>query len=184
MAAKAKKAGTVKREVKKTPLNHTMSAHDELYVSMIDPQSKRRDLLEGIKTALVMQEEQDRIVEIRREKAQLLEHIKRSMAKLNRDYQHLKKLLPNVKNVIAYTEKELMQLDSHIEMLKSDINADKEAIVVDKGLKRSMVPSKQIKEVGKKEEKAPENPEHKKNVAKIDRIKNNLKVIEGKLKKL
>ncbi len=184
--------------------------YDDLYVCMLDAAGKRKDLLEGIKLSLVMQQESERIAEMRKEKAEILNDVKKGLAKLNQDYQDLRKLMPNVKNVISLTEQELIELDSQIEMLKTDINYDKENIELDRSLENSIYeandlnqydeefipadkpkPKLKPKVVEKKHE--PIEPKYRERIinvksvdgmSKLDRIKNNLKVIEGKLRNL
>ena len=71
----------------------SLAAYDDLYVAIADPTEKRKELLEAIKTSLVMQEESEKVAEIRKKKNVELGHIKTNMNKLNQDYQKLKKLL-------------------------------------------------------------------------------------------
>jgi len=96
---------------------------------------KRQDLLNGIKNSLVMQGEYEKILAIRKDKYTNLKDIKKLLAKTNRKYQELRKNLPNVRNIISYTEKELSELEEQIKMLKIDSNKVTVDIVVDKEVK-------------------------------------------------
>lgn len=176
------------------------SPYDELYVQILEAKEKRADLLTGIKTALMMQEESERIASIRRKKTHTLNEIRADMLKMNNQYQKLKSLLPNVKNVISMTEQELIELDSQIEMLKSDIKADEENIELDMSLQDSIYSGGDLRELDAKLYPKQTNDGEKvrklepvgkmisikesEGVSKLDRIKNNLKVIESKLKRI
>ncbi|MEC8339040.1 MAG: hypothetical protein VXZ40_00315, partial [Nanoarchaeota archaeon] len=106
---------------------------------------------------------------------------------------------PNVKNVLSYTQKELNELESQIDSIKSSMEQEEQILkdeeVLEKKLKEALKsePKKQTtKEVLPKtsiEPKVVTTPKvvkkpTKKPVTKIDRIKNNLSLIEQKLKGL
>ena len=99
---------------------HTNHTHvdENMYICMNDITLKRKYILQSLKSSLVLQEEQEKVMQIRAEKMLVLNDIKKEMESINLKYQSLKKLLPNVKNVISYTEKELNELDSQIDFLK------------------------------------------------------------------
>ena len=164
---------------------------DDLYVCMHDSNAKRKYILYGIKNALVMQEELEKLTLVRKEKTKTLNEIKKGMNDLNSLYQNkLKKYFPNVKNLISYTEKELNELESQVDRLKGSLVAD------ETNAKLSEEIIEELKETKKKsskslnkdllEEAKAKVPKKKtpKNLSKLDRIKNNLSVIESKLKDL
>lgn len=182
-----------KKTVKKSTHSKKDEGYDNLYVCMYEAQNKRKHLLSGIKTALIMQEELERITGFREEKVKGMESIKKKMQDLNSSYKTLKELLPNVKNVISYTEKELTDLDSHINYLKTDIQADNEKIYLDETLEDSILDGHlkdkmhEFRTQKRRDERNVKRLEtdygsKSKNLSRIDRIKNNLKVIESKLK--
>ena len=151
-----------------------------LYVPMNDVSEKRKSLLMSLKDSLVMQEEFEKIIEIRQQKAEILKQIKKGVESLNSDYQKIRRTFPNVKNVLSNTEKEIDELETQISSLKTNIRSDQEAI--------DMLNAMESKASGKKPTKARTTSTKKKapakKVSKIDRVKNNLKVIEEKLDKL
>ena len=175
---------------------------DSLYISLTSPNEKRRNLLHSIKNSLIMQDELDVISQIRKDKRAILNEIKKLLSEINVNYQNLKKNLPDVKNVISFTEKELSELENEVKMLKHTIKDDTKIIdrvedaedsIRDGNLRHPNRKKKQIKEVeenryvpneklGKPTTvKVSQKPE---TISKLDRIKNNLKVIEAKLEKL
>lgn len=166
---------------------------DELYVNLYNSEEKRKNLLYCIKNSLIMQDEHEKIIEIRKEKNKILNEIKLNLSKVSNEYQKLKKVLPNVKNVLSYTEKELEELDLQIKTFKKTIDKTKEEIQIDENLKSSIISGKikhipenkeEIKEPIKKiipEKKIQNKPQSN---SRLDRIKNNLKVIESKLNNL
>lgn len=166
------------------------SNYDMLYVNMSDYKEKRKSLLLALKDSLVIQEEYEKVVELRKNKAAVLAEIKKQMDQLNTDYQEVKKILPNVKNVLSFTEKELTELDRQEEMIKSSINADRLEISNIEEIKRGVKGEPKVEKKPEPviEEKKPEPLKHKHNhkrpLTKYERIKNNLSVIEEKLKQI
>jgi len=165
---------------------------DNLYISMSDVTNKRKTLLSSIKDSLILQEETEQIKEIRLRKSEITKNIKLEMNALNSDYQELRKLLPNVKNVISFTEKELTDLEGQITQLKKDIKSDEGRIKVEETLKESIKKGEEINPktstksvvVSKKKTVPKAKPIPKRTLTKMERIKNNLKVIESKLDNL
>jgi hypothetical protein len=97
------------KQHKKKQANHTTQGAD-LYIPMNDYSEKRKSLLVALKDTLVVQEESEKVFLIRKRKAEILREIKKNMDSLNSDYQKVRKLMPNVKNVISNTEKEINEL--------------------------------------------------------------------------
>lgn len=173
---------------------HTHHTHidENMYICMNDITLKRKYILQSLKSSLVLQEEQEKVMQIRAEKLLVLNEIKKEMESINLKYQSLKKLLPNVKNVISYTEKELGELDSQIDFLKKDVRNKNREIEIDQKTAEDLnsgmkfVKSRKYDHIG--DEKKTVSSEKvlvdskKKNMTKIERIQNNLKVIESKLK--
>lgn len=167
-------------------------AYDNLYVSMTNPDERRKNLLLGIKNTLVMQGEFEKIMELRKQKHKVLADVKADMEALNSSYQKLKKYLPNVKNVISYTEKELSTLEGNIEMLKSDmVNTKSQASMgeyISENLKdvnpRSVrdLMKDNLLEMQKEKQEEDQKNKPKQKVSRLERIQNNLKVIESKLR--
>ena len=184
-------------------------SYQDLYVCMYNFSEKRKNILLGVKSSLMMQEDHQKIMEIRKNKSTISNEIKKSLEEINKLYADLRKNLPNVKNVLSYTEKEINELENQIHSLEvdnreNDKNIELEENMVDtlknsdkgiKSLERKREKDRQKKEdnkgkhqgKGSAEKKEPEKiiPNHnntKKKVSKLDRIQNNLKVIESKLK--
>lgn len=183
-------------QVKSSALSQSTHVHSDnkhpnenLYVRINDITLKRKYLLESLKSSLILQEEREKIIHIRSEKIQLLNQIKKETDVINLKYQSLRKLLPNVKNIISYTEKELNELDSQVDMLKIDVKSKTREIAVDEKTRENLISgmglrgthksrsSSEVKTVSKE-------PELKKPLTKLDRIQNNLKLIESKLKNI
>lgn len=175
--------------VKKTP----QDSYGELYIPINEISEKRKSLLLSIKDSLLMQEEYEKVMQIRAKKYEVSKTIKKGLASLNSDYQKVKKLLPNVKNVLSNTEKELNELELQISRLK------KENLLNSKTIDRLNDFEDEVKGTPKKEvevvmaeekKKAPAKktktvkPAPTKPLTKKERVKNNLKVIEAKLKSL
>ena len=172
---------------------HTHHTHidENMYICMNDITLKRKYILQSLKSSLVLQEEQEKVMQIRAEKLLVLNEIKKEMESINLKYQSLKKLLPNVKNVISYTEKELGELDSQIDFLKKDVRNKNREIELDQKTAEALnsgmkfVKSRKYESIGEEKLVSTEKSNvdsKKKNMTKIERIQNNLKVIESKLK--
>ncbi len=176
--------------MKMTTKNDT--TYEDLYICLHNATQKRKDLLFGIKNSLVLQSEYEKILELRKEKTAHLNNVKKSFLKLNRKYQDLKKLLPNVKNIITYTEKELIELEDQIKLLKLDKVKVETDIDVDEEVKENLVETKAglREELAKSKAKksgvvvTDEDEVLNKKTNRLNRIKNNLSVIESKLNNL
>lgn len=171
-----------------TKKNSEKMPYGALYVPLTDVNEKRKSLLKSLKDSLLMQEEYEKIVEIRKAKAVVLKDIKKGLDSINTDYQEIKRQLPNVKNVLSFTEKEIFELESQIESLKTDIKSEDEEIKALTSMQKTgryKEPEKK-KPVDKKKEKyvSVGNKAPASSMTKVDRIRNNLKVIESKLKGL
>ena len=170
----------------------TQNNNENLYVSMDSFKEKRRNLLFSLKDSLILQEEYEKVTEIRKHKEEVLIQIKKKMNDINSSYQKLRKLLPNVKGVITNTEKELSTLDRHFTTLTPHGKEErKESEKIQKHTVKSTTHTSRkqkhatnnnkIKGTGYVSEKASEKI--KEDINKLDRIRNNLRVIESKLKK-
>jgi predicted site-specific integrase-resolvase len=176
---------------KKTKVTDS-EAYDNLFVPLYAPKEKRKIILSTLKDSLILQQEYEQILELRGKKAAVLKEIKSMMNSLNKDFQELKKLFPNVKNVLSYTEKELEFLDLQLEQLKHAKKEDEEKIKEIESLEKSIIKGNLVKEVKTSKEKKVvskskkkiEKKEKEKPITKVDRIKNNLKLIEQKLASL
>lgn len=176
--------------------------YQELYICMHDATDKRKNLLQAMKNSLVMQEEFEKVLEIRRNKTIVLEEIKKSLNDVNKKYQSLKKLVPNVKNVISFTEKEISELEKQVNILRESSKATLEDAKLEEDISTTMekenigireASKKKAEKIHQAEAKKAETPKVAKpehivtkkvsetKLSKLDRIKNNLKVIEGKL---
>lgn len=186
-------------KAKKKTITSKEEGYEDLYICLNDAQYKRKNLLLGMKNSLLMQEEYERIIEIRKNKSAILNEIKKNYDSLNKKYQEFRKALPNVKNTISYTEKELSELENQVNMLKKDTIYNNENIILDeKVIEKLSDSNKNLREVSQKiKETHLKNPQIKKEevkiepvsvikqkLTKIDRIKNNLQVIESKLKNI
>ena len=162
---------------------------NDLYVNLSDTTNKRKNILSAIKNSLIMQEEFEKVFGIRKEKQEVLLNIKKKMSLLNSNYQNLNKSLPNVKNVISFTEKELTHLEGQVNMLSRNVTEEKEEIDYDKDLIKKLNSGKKMNSNNLVSKKTSISKKHKlitnhsntNNLSKLDRIKNNLKVIESKL---
>jgi len=184
--------------VKKKLIKKTVSGegYEDLYINLNNVRDKRSNILMSIKNSLFLQEEYEQISDFRKKKAYILKEIKKTLNDVNSDYQELRKFLPNVKGIISYTEKELNELDSQINTLKNEVKIDQKEVIVEEDLKQKLIRefelNKQRKEQedGKVEEKKVEIKKvvkktiPAKELTKLDRIKNNLQVIESKIGKL
>lgn len=183
-------------KTKKSTINSKDTGYEDLYICLNDAQQKRKNLLLGMKNSLVMQEEYSKILEIRKNKAAILSEIKKGYESLNKNYQELRKILPNVKNTINYTEKELAELENQVKMLKKDTIYNKEEIILsEKVIEELQTTDKNLRKIVEKEKPKTKKKARfseeleiqpisaiKQKLTKIDRIKNNLQVIESKLK--
>ena len=178
---------------KDTNQSTEMGSYGSLYIPMSDVSEKRKSILKSLKDSLIMQEEYEKIVEVRKSKTAILKEIKKGMDSINSDYQDVKRKLPNVKNVLSFTEKEIYELESQIENLRDNMKLDSEEIKMlskmskSGGYKSPEKRSATISRVKKKTEEvsyAPVKKQDSSQISKVDRIKNNLKVIESKLKGL
>jgi len=172
-------------------IKKSSESYGDLYVPINDISEKRKSLLLSIKDSLLMQEEYEKVLALRRSRNEILRTIKKGMASLNVDYQEIKKFLPNVKNVLSNTEKEIGALEAQISNLKKENlhnlkNIDKfaeiESNLIDKPLSKHVVKEKVVakkKAVAKKVVDETVKP-----LTKRERVRNNLKVIEAKLKSL
>ena len=172
--------------------------YEDLYVSLNNVKEKRSNILLSIKNALYLQEEYEKVIAIRQKKAFISKEIKKSMDELNQQYQDLKKLFPNVKGVISYTEKELVELDGQINTLREEQEVSRQELASGEDLKQQLIkefelekqkklgvePTKK-KAASKSKRVKKSEPVKKKSepvkLSKLDRIKNNLKVIESKI---
>jgi len=166
-------------------------AYQDMYICLKDAHEKKKYVLQGIKNSLIMQEEYEKIIELRKNKTLVSKEIKTQMTKINTLYQDLKKQLPNVKGVLNYTEKELTELEGQISSLKGTIESDKTTLKVSKDIKKNIHNTTESirnieekrEEVITQENKKPQMKRSKqKSLSKLERIKNNLKVIESKIK--
>ena len=158
----------------------TKTADNTLYVPIVDVKEKRRSLLLSIKDTLILQEEYEKLLSVRAEKKAVLKEIKKKIDNVNNNYQKIKKTLPNIKNILGTTEKQILQMEEKINSLKASGRNQKLLKELEKELahkkKETTSKSDQTKQETKKEEQQP--------IKKIDRVKNNLKIIEAKLGKL
>lgn len=156
---------------------------DNLYVSMYDVTEKRKSLLTSLKDSLVLQEEHESLLSVRDEKREVLKAIKKGMDAISSDYQKLKKILPDVKNVLAHTENELSELEVQANLLKkskSNISSKKVGSTQIQAETSSKVKSHKKSSNGYVTDNASKKVNS--NLSKLDRVRNNLKVIEDKLK--
>ena len=175
----------------------------ELYVCVTDTINKRKSLLNALKSTLVIQEDCELVYNLRKERYDITDFIKKEISIINTKYSQLQKLLPNVKGVISYAEKEIDELHKQISILSTTKHIDeaelKELEKVEEQVAkevrkpiREKILDDSIKKVNEKTKpKEVESSKHhnivhdrKESVSKLQRIKNNLSVIEGKLKDL
>lgn len=172
-----------------------VQSNENLFICINDVSLKRKYLLESLKYSLVLQEEHEKIKEIRVRKAEILLNIKNEMESVNLKYQSLKKILPNVKNVISFTEKELNELDMQVEFLRRDVKNKTKEIEIEERTAENVAAGMKLyknRKVGYTENSEvkvlnvakPKEKEVNKPLTKLERIQNNLKLIESKLKNI
>ncbi|MFP4402093.1 MAG: hypothetical protein ACLFPL_02580 [Candidatus Nanoarchaeia archaeon] len=190
----------------------------DLYVCVTDVINKRKSLLKALKTSLLAQEESEVIYNIRKQKFEKIDLLKKEIERINTEYAKLQKLFPNPKNVISFAEKELNELEHQVENLietnrinreemeeledleqnldetdeelygrqeelKSKLKAAKSdedsQFVLNTNLSRNYYMPDQEVENLKSKTYTPKNTTKK--MSKLDRIQNNLSIIEKKL---
>ncbi|MFW5704818.1 MAG: hypothetical protein ACOCXG_03150 [Nanoarchaeota archaeon] len=152
------------------------TASDNLYINFYNAQEKRKDLLTCIKNSLVMQEEYEKLIKVRAGKKDISNEIKKRIELISSKYQDLKKLLPNVEAAILNTQKDLEKLEPQKTPQMKKKKVEEEKIVS---------PKTEEKKESKPKTSTKSVPTSKpQNVGKLDRIKNNLKVIEAKLNRM
>ena len=140
-----------------------------LYIQFNDVKEKRKNLLLAIKKSLILQEEYEKLVAIRSEKRKILKEIKEKFEKINLNYQKIKREIPSMKT-IEDSEREINKLDNEVTSID---------------IKNKKLPKNINKSNSKTNNKnQPQQNSSKQEVSKLDRLKNNLKVIESKLNKL
>ncbi|MFW6285711.1 MAG: hypothetical protein ACOC16_00910 [Nanoarchaeota archaeon] len=178
-----------------TQKNNQKDGYESLYICMQNYSEKKKNILLGIQSALVMQEEHQKVIEIRKNKSMVTKEIKQSLDDINKLYIQLKKELPNVKNFLSSTKKEINELDGQINVLNKSIKAEKQTINLEKKMKSGLIKSnKSIRETKQEEQNKQKNSKPEQKIIypntqadkndKLNRIQNNLKVIESKLKGL
>jgi chromosome segregation ATPase len=173
-------------------IKKSKESYGDLFIPMHDVSEKRKHLLLSMKNSLVMQEEYEKILMLRANKAEILSTIKKGMTSLNSDYSSLKKHFPNVKNVLSNTEKEINILESQINLLKNSNVKNSDDILKKIELEKKLEQTKYInqpivKKVPVKKATAKpvlEAPIVIKPLTKKERVKANLKSIESKLNNL
>lgn len=179
MAAK-KKTSTKRKTTVKTVNKPTSYKEDEMYISITDADAKRKQLLMALKSSLILQEEVEQIQELRVIKKSTLEEIKKMMKDLDSNYQKIKTLLPDVDDVVNHTESELAQLEDDVmsELNSESYKEDVERKLQEISRKATVQEEKEVRPKTPSPVKAPEPK------TRLDRIQNNLKVIESRLKSI
>lgn len=190
--AKRELKSSRKKSVTQKPVENESQ---DLYVCVIDVINKRKSLLTALKTTLLAQEECEQVSNLRKERYHEIDLIKKELAKINSAYVKLQKLFPNVKGIISHAENEINELHEQITVLTKTKQIDelelKELETLEKSvtdIDEKLIDKKLTPKVKKINEKTKETsksqPIVKKPVNKLDRIKNNLSIIEEKLKEL
>lgn len=172
---------------------------DDLFICVTDVLNKRKSLLNSLKISLQAQEECEVVHNLRGEKYQYLETLKKEINHINNLYSKLQKLFPNTKQVISYAEKELNELDHQINLLNQSRQIEEKELdeletaydeigEADESLEeREEIIHHSTKDystpIEKNHKENNEDNYHKKN-SKLGRIQNNLQIIEEKLKHL
>jgi hypothetical protein len=162
--------------------------YSDLYVTIDGGVEKKKELLKVIKNVLVIQKEIERILKLKRIKTEIINDSKKVLLSMSEEIYNLNKSFPNVKNIISYTEKEIISLEKNVTFLKGAVNSDERAIkhvscIINEMKQKEKTENKQVEKPIKVEEEK-KKPVLKKKLTKIERIENNLKVIEEKLKGL
>lgn len=166
---------------------------DDLFICVTDVLNKRKSLLNSLKISLLAQEECEVVSNLRSQKYQYLETLKKEINEINNLYLKLQKLFPNTKHVISYAEKELNELDHQINLLNQSRQIEeKELDELETAYDEIGEADESLEE---REELIRDSLKHNSTVdeekkdsynknSKLGRIQNNLKIIEQKLKHL
>ncbi len=168
----------------------TQKTHNEdLYVAINDVYNKKKSVLISLKDSLVLQEEYEKFMDVRKTRLAVLKEIKTEMDTLGKMFQGLVKEFPNVRSIITQTEKEIREISTNIKSIRSSISAEEQDIFKLEEFERSLKQEKKgsvasIKKPNLNSGKISKIDNKSLPESKVDRIKNNLEVIEQKLKGL
>jgi chromosome segregation ATPase len=171
----------------------SQNKYQSLYVTVDNGVDKKKEVLKIIKNVLLLQKEIERILKLRRIRSEILADSKEVLFSMNEEIQDLNKNFPNVRNIISFTEKEITTLEKDITFLKDEVKVDEKTINNTRKMieKMKQIPTEErLKKGERKLEKGEVKKEEvilpsvPKKMTKMDRIENNLKVIEEKLKGL
>lgn len=167
---------------------------DDLFICVTDVINKRKSLLNSLKISLLAQEEYEVVHNLRTQKYQQLENLKKEMNQINNLYSKLEKLFPNTKHVISYAEKELNELDHQINLINQsrkleDRELEELEVAQDEVADTEFSLEEREEEIRESLKKNSSNSHSEKKDSynansKLGRIQNNLKIIEQKLKHL
>ncbi|MCH8519453.1 MAG: hypothetical protein LAT82_01730 [Nanoarchaeota archaeon] len=175
----------------------------DLYVCVYDVVNKRKSLLSALKNSLVSQEEFEILQSSRTAKYHYIQEMKKELEKINSLYAKLQKLFPNTRHILTFAEKEMKELEHQVgNLVKSREIEDLELENLDH-LKEELeeIEEEKVHQRNQKilktnldynpseleEEKlsslySSKHPQNKE--SKLNRIQNNLSIIEEKLKNL
>ena len=171
--ARSKKTKTPsKRKSRKTKTSSERNTRgptesEKIYVRIIDFRTKRRHILESIKEALLMQEEFENLLKIRRKKIKIISETKKEIGKLKADFQSVKKLMPSIR-------------------LSEIFGVPPQSIKFSEGIPQSLEEvTKKSRDTTDKKKKPhlKRSHPHPPNT-RLGRIRNNLELIESKLNRL
>ncbi len=171
------------------------AGYENLYVILDNSNDKRKVILNNTAKILKLQKSIERIFKIREVKVKIIQDIKEMIFAISEDLQSFQRNLPNVRNIISFTEKEINTIEKNITVVEKKLDKDNEDLdktmeLIENIKKEGLVPETKVKKVipQKEEEKEVINkkedvPKEKK-LSKLERIENNLKVISKKLRGL
>lgn len=194
----AKKTNTSAPKKKKITKIDSQDSVQDLYVRYTDVHERRKLVLQGLKSALVSQQQCEDVVKLRSQRYTCIDEVKKEMVAINSSYNKLQKIFPNVRNLISHTEKEIKELHEKIDVLTSQKQMSEDEIeVLDEMTKTLEKLDRKHKKLESPEVEPPkkkmminsstnveEHHEKPKKLTKLERIQNNLSIIEEKLKHL
>lgn len=159
---------------------NTKNTDECLYISFAEPKEKRKYILKGVKSSLEIQENILRIKEIRKAKTGLYKTLKKEMEELEEINKKLRTTFPNPNEIIPSVESESQLIQNDVDKLLGKKPQEKKTKKQTNTKKETKEKKTEQKETNIKEI----NTTHTKKLSKLERIKNNIQLIEEELKKV
>lgn len=187
----------------KSSISSSIQVEDsDLYVCVYDVVNKRKSLLGALRNSLVSQEEYELLQSSRKVKYHYITEMKKELEHINSLYVKLQKLFPNTRHILTYADKELKELEhqvhnlvksreiedlelENLDHLKEELDEIEEQKVHERNqaiLSKDLDKNEREDEIKISSLYSRKHPEKKE--SKLNRIQNNLSIIEEKLKNL